>query len=107
LLARLERYNVFTRRTLEVHCKPNRPNHQPCDPGCDVLRNLETLFVRKLFDLDIIGLDLSLDHCAICVGILRLNRCDRLRISARAANEHDAKHRDAKYPTHNNPPLPR
>jgi hypothetical protein len=106
LLTRLESRDVFARRALEVHRKPDGPDDYSRDAGGDVLGNLEALFICKLFDFDVVGLDLSLDHCAVRVSILRLHRGDRLRVAARAADKRDAKHRDTKHATHSNPPLP-
>ena len=89
MLARLEGRYVFARRTLEVHREPKRPNDYSRNARRHVLRDLEALFVRKLFDFDVVGLDLGRDHRAVRVRILRLHRGYRLRVATRVG-EHPA-----------------
>ena len=61
-------------------------NLMPAGDGRNVLRNLKALLICKLFDFDVVGLDLGLDHCAIRIRVLRLYRSDRLRVATRAAH---------------------
>jgi hypothetical protein len=101
----LERGHVLSRRTLGVHCKPNRPNKYTRDARRYVLRDLQALLVCKLLDFDVVGLDLGLEHRAVRVCILRLHRGYRLRVAARTTHQRDAEHRDYQLVTHEIVPL--
>ena len=80
-----------------VHGKPHRPNHNPHDAGGDILRDLRVVFVGKLLSLDVVCLYLRLDHRAVALRILRLNHCDRMRITASTRRQDEADARCRKH----------
>jgi len=95
LLARLQRGCLFARRVLKIHSKPNRPDHKSGYAGRDILGDLAALFANELSGFGIVGVDLSPDHRAVGVSVLRLNGRNRLRVAARASRR---RHRSNHYP---------
>lgn len=82
LLPRLKRSGVSAGGPFRVHGKPHRPNYDFNDAGRDVLNDFRILLGGESFGPLIVGKNLSVDHGAVRISILRLNRRDRLRIAA-------------------------
>jgi hypothetical protein len=91
----LEGCHFLTRRALEIHAEPHRPDKNPDDPGCHILGDLRPLVAGEFSDLGVIGLDFSDDRRAIDISVLRLNDRDRLRRSSRAPAE-DGEHQSGR-----------
>ena len=90
LLAGRQRIHFCSRGAFRVHCKPHRPNHNPHDASGNVLRDLRVVFVGKLLSLDVVCLNLRLDHGAVALRILRLDYRDGMRITASARHQGEA-----------------
>jgi hypothetical protein len=87
-----------------VHRKQDWPDDNSNDASDHILRNLGIVLRRQGFGPFIIGLNFSVDHSAVAVGILRLHSCDRLWVTPRASRQREANgHRETDTNTHRDP----
>jgi hypothetical protein len=76
--------SVFCGTPFKVHSKPDWPNNDADYARAHILRGFPALLVCQLLGFDIVGLNLGIYHCAVGIGVLRLDGSDRLRIAASA-----------------------
>jgi hypothetical protein len=87
LLSGLERVHFGPSGALRIHGKPHRPDHDTDDASGNVLRDLGSVFLRELFSLNVVRLDLRADHGAVALRVLRLNDRYRMKITAGARGQ--------------------
>jgi hypothetical protein len=75
------------RGVFKIHAEPIWPQDHANTSSTNVLGNLRTLFVGKLFDLYVVAFDFCLELSASKRLILSLNGCDWLRIAPSAASQ--------------------
>ena len=82
LLAGFERVHFRSGSAFRIHCEPDRPDDDADHAGSDVLRDLGVVLFGEFLGLEIVGFDLSADHRAIALRILRLDDGDRMRVAS-------------------------
>jgi len=71
-LTRLQGRYVLACGTLKIHREPHWPDNESHDARANVLRDLQTLFIRKFLDPNIVGLNFCLQLDAAGCLILGL-----------------------------------